>query len=249
MSGVVLVAAGNPLRAQPGGFSAFGEDYTGGFGGGALTGGFASADARFDPLVTLLVETVKPDSWADRGGAGTIRAVDRWGVVVVRQTDEVHEQIEQLLAVLRQTQREQEAGDGMTPAEEPKHDAKPALVVEPKANAAARKRIEAALDAPVMLDFIETPLADVVEHISEKHGITMELDTNPLDGVGIGSDTPVTRSLSGISLRSALRLILRDFELCYIIQNEVLLITTREEAETALTTRVYRVPDLAIPAN
>ena len=243
-----LLAAGGSLRAQPGGgFSGFGDEYAGGFGGGPLGGGFVAADARFEPLVSLMVETITPDSWADSGGTGTIHAVAHLGVVVVRQTDEVHEQIEQLIAVLRQAQREQESGDGMTPAADTR-DAKPALLLESKANSAARKKIEAALASPAALEFIETPLADVVEHIRHKHGIVIELDTHPLDGVGIGSDTPVTRTLSGISLGSALRLILRDLDLCYTIRDEVLLITTREETATMLTTRVYRLADLALPA-
>jgi len=48
----------------------------------------------------------------------------------------------------------------------------------------------------------------------------------------------------GISLRAALRLILRDLDLTYIIQDEVLLITTPEEAECRMTTMLYPVDAL-----
>jgi hypothetical protein len=50
--------------------------------------------------------------------------------------------------------------------------------------------------------------------------------------------------LGGISLRSALNLILRDIGLDWTIANEVLLITSPEEAKTTLVTRVYDVGKL-----
>ena len=53
--------------------------------------------------------------------------------------------------------------------------------------------------------------------------------------MGIGTDTPVTKNLKGITLRSALRLMLRELSLTYIIKDEVLLITTPEEAESQLS--------------
>jgi hypothetical protein len=68
-----------------------------------------------------------------------------------------------------------------------------------------------------------------------------------MEAVGIGPDVPVTRNLSGVSLRSALRLMLKDLELTYVIRDEVLLITTPEEAIAQLATRVYPVADLVLP--
>ena len=83
--------------------------------------------------------------------------------------------------------------------------------------------------------------------LRDQHGIPIEIDKKALDNVGVGTDTPVTRNLKGISLRSALRLILKDLGLTYIIRDEVLLITSSEEAEKELVTRVYPVGDLVIP--
>ena len=53
--------------------------------------------------------------------------------------------------------------------------------------------------------------------------------------------------MKGISLRSALRLILEEFDLTYVVQDEVLKITSKEKADEILTTRVYPVADLVIP--
>ena len=59
----------------------------------------------------------------------------------------------------------------------------------------------------------------------------------------MGSDTPVTISLAGVSLRAALHHMLRELDLTYVIANEVLLITTPEAAENELTTFVYPIED------
>lgn len=111
----------------------------------------------------------------------------------------------------------------------------------------AERKILEQLDAPTTLEFIETPLQDVIEYLKDLHDIEIQIDTKALDDVGIGSDTPITRNLKGVSLRSALRLMLRELDLTYMIENEVLLITTPEEAETRLSTKVYPVADLVLP--
>ncbi len=55
--------------------------------------------------------------------------------------------------------------------------------------------------------------------------------------------------ISGISLRAALKLMLEDVngtELAYIIEDEVMKITTRDKADTIQQVRVYPVADLVI---
>ena len=111
----------------------------------------------------------------------------------------------------------------------------------------AEAKILEALDDDTRLEFIETPLDQVVDFLKDQHGINIELDAGELDNVGIGTDVPITRNLKGITLRSALRLMLKDLELTYVIRDEVLLITTPEEAEAELVTKVYPVGDLVLP--
>lgn len=113
----------------------------------------------------------------------------------------------------------------------------------------AEEEIVKQLAEPTRMDFEETPLDEVVDYLKEFHGIEIQLDTKALDEVGIGSDTPVTSRVRGISLRSGLRLMLKaiDPTLTYAIQNEVLMLTTREAAEENLVTRVYPVADLVLP--
>ena len=68
-----------------------------------------------------------------------------------------------------------------------------------------------------------------------------------LTDVGITTDRPVTKNLRGISLRSALQLLLRDLDLTYVVKSEYLLITTPEEANKTLVVKVYPVGDLVVP--
>ncbi len=111
----------------------------------------------------------------------------------------------------------------------------------------AERRILDALNSPTQLEFIETPLQDVVDYLKDLHSIEIQIDTKALEDVGLATDMPITRNLRGITLRSALRLTLRELALTYVIEDEVLLITTPEEAENRLTTKVYPVADLVLP--
>jgi hypothetical protein len=96
----------------------------------------------------------------------------------------------------------------------------------------AEEKILNAMEDTTTLEFIETPRQDVVDYLKGMHGIERQVDNRALEDVGIGSDTPITRNLNGITLRSALRLMLKDLDLTYVIRDEVLLITTAEEAES-----------------
>jgi RNA polymerase sigma factor (sigma-70 family) len=108
-----------------------------------------------------------------------------------------------------------------------------------KSRSPAEKRILDALEQPTVMEFIDTPLADVVDTLKDYHAIEIQFDQKALDDVGIPSDTPITRALRGISLRSALRLMLRDLDLDFIVVDEVLLITTQEVADWTMETHVY----------
>ena len=70
------------------------------------------------------------------------------------------------------------------------------------------------------LEFIETPLSSVIDFLKDQHDINIELDTKALDDIGVGTDTPITRNLKGISLRSALKADVKDLGLTYIVRDE-----------------------------
>ena len=110
----------------------------------------------------------------------------------------------------------------------------------------AELRILGALTEPTTLDFIEEPLQGVVDYFKEEHGIEIQIDARGLEDVGLSTDEPVTRTIEGISLRSALDLVLGDFDLTWTIVSEVLLITTPEQDEVRQPIKVYDVADLVL---
>lgn len=56
-----------------------------------LAGGGAQDEGQ--SLVDLIEATIAPETWDVNGGPGTIKYWPAWQVLVVRQTDEVHEQL------------------------------------------------------------------------------------------------------------------------------------------------------------
>jgi hypothetical protein len=111
----------------------------------------------------------------------------------------------------------------------------------------AERKIRDALESPTQMEFTETPLQDAIGYLKDLHGIEIQLDTRAMEDAGVGSDTPVSRVLNGVSLKSGLRLLLGDYDLTFIIKDEVLLVTTHDKAETELVTKAYPVADLVIP--
>lgn len=115
----------------------------------------------------------------------------------------------------------------------------------------AERRIEATLREPLRspMDFIETPLSAIMQVIAEEYDLPIQFDESALEAVAQSPDTEVTLNVRGdISLRSVLDLMFKRTEdLTYMIDHEVLLITTEDEANSRLEVRVYRVDDLLVP--
>ncbi len=115
-----------------------------------------------------------------------------------------------------------------------------------KSATTAEERIEEALHEPSDFDFAEMSLQKVADTIAKKHGINVMIDARALGDVGLASDLPITLRLADVSLLSGLNFMLHQMDLTWTIHDEVLLITTPEEAENMLITKVYDVADLVL---
>ena len=113
----------------------------------------------------------------------------------------------------------------------------------------AEKKIDKALKDPTQIEFVDTPLRDVIDYLKDYHHIEIQLDTAAMKDAGADPDAQITKNIKGISLRSALKLLLEESKLTYVVHNEVLLITTPEKAtsDDYMTTKVYPVADLVLP--
>jgi hypothetical protein len=110
---------------------------------------------------------------------------------------------------------------------------------------AAELKIRRELAKSTTVDFVETPLMEVAGFLEDVHQIQIEVDANALDSSGVTTDVPVTCSLTNVSLHSLLRQILKPYDLSFVIDNEVLMITSRDEAQANPEVRVYNVDGLA----
>lgn len=110
----------------------------------------------------------------------------------------------------------------------------------------AEENIAAQLDKQTDIAFTDTPLTDAVQFLSDFHNIPIIIDKEALTEEGIAEDTAVTRTLTGVKLRSALKIILQPLQLSYVIEDEVMKITTAAKEKLRLQTRVYPVGDLVV---
>lgn len=126
------------------------------------------------------------------------------------------------------------------------------------AGAPARESTAAAQDPPkasvnealtrgMWLEFVDTPLKDVADYLISEHSINVVLDERALADVGIDATATVTIALRKATLGTALRLMLSQLDLTFIVEDDLLLITTPEESKRRLRTVVYDVNELLKP--
>jgi hypothetical protein len=109
------------------------------------------------------------------------------------------------------------------------------------------EKIRRTLSKPTTVEFLDLPLEDCITFLKEYHNINIWLDKATLTDEGVALDQPITLKLAGVTLRSVLKLLLEPVQLTYVIEDEVMKITTSAKAGEKLTTRVYPVGDLVIP--
>ena len=121
--------------------------------------------------------------------------------------------------------------------------------VTDQGNNPAEQKIVDALDEETVMLFFDQPLGEVVDSVKTRHSIPMIIDEKALADAGLDSQMAVNQDLRGITLRSGLKLMLNSLGLTYVINDEVLKITTPEAAENELIIRTYEVGDLVMPVS
>ena len=113
----------------------------------------------------------------------------------------------------------------------------------------AESRIREQLGKPTEFDFTDLPLRDVIQFLKDQHRIEMQLDEKRLAESNVTGDSPITMQVRGISLRSALRLLLSRLseDATFVVADEFLLITTRQGDRLRKTVRIYDVSDFVEP--
>jgi general secretion pathway protein D len=124
-----------------------------------------------------------------------------------------------------------------------KGDGKKTAAAEPS-NVPGEATLEQKLDQRIDIDFLEVPLRDAISYIQENTGIQFVIRQKQLEGASISPDTAITKKLKRVRISTMLELLLDDLELTYVDRDGLVLITTPEDAESRLQTRVYDCRDL-----
>jgi len=211
-------------------------------GGGALPLTMAGSPGDFDSLCELISSCISPTTWPVGAGPGPIDSLELPGIraIMVLQSPRVHWEVERLLADLRRIQSR--GGNGA--AAESKFKTSVVSISPDDAIAEARWKLRRALRKRVAMQFVETPLSDIVDYVGQVADVPVLIDTRALDDVGLAENAAISIDVSDVSLESALNLMLSELDLTWTFFREVLLITTPEEADRMLEVRVYDVTDL-----
>jgi hypothetical protein len=119
-----------------------------------------------------------------------------------------------------------------------------AILRDEKDDDSAEARIVRTLAKPTTVEFVDLPLEDCISFLKEYHNVNMWLDKASLSDEGVALDQPVTLKLAGVTLESVLHLLLEPVQLDWIVQDEVLKITTRSWADKHPETRTYDIHNL-----
>ncbi|MEM6469282.1 MAG: hypothetical protein AAF802_06905 [Planctomycetota bacterium] len=112
----------------------------------------------------------------------------------------------------------------------------------------AEQKLKAQLTTPVSVQFRNRPLEEVINDLSKVTGLPMVLNRRAMQAVNVQPDAPVSLELANeVELKSALNLILKELDLGYQIEDEVVQITSREAMRANVVTRTYKVADLVTP--
>ena len=107
--------------------------------------------------------------------------------------------------------------------------------------------IERKLEAPIGVEFNQVPLSLVIENLQTKTGLPFSWDDSALESEKISRDRPVTEKVPQLSVRNFLSIVLEKSDLSFVIEHDVVKITTLKRAKGRLVTKVFSVADLVTP--
>jgi type II secretory pathway component GspD/PulD (secretin) len=117
-----------------------------------------------------------------------------------------------------------------------------------KTRSPAEYEIELKLDKPISVQFNQTPLDQAVKNLQTLTGLPLWLDIQAMQNERI-SEVQLTTFDVGtpISVRNVLACILEPVGLNYVVEHDMVKITTTKKAKGRMMTKVFSVADLVTP--
>jgi hypothetical protein len=124
---------------------------------------------------------------------------------------------------------------------DPRRVAETSLLVDPCGDRqrTAHERIRARLARPISVDCRQEPLCGLVEKLARQLDIPVVLERPSLKHQGVDCDAPITIQCKNVPAGEALKWVVESLNLCYVLDDEALVITTPEQAESRLEVRLY----------
>jgi RNA polymerase sigma factor (sigma-70 family) len=136
------------------------------------------------------------------------------------------------------TQENGLVGDGPKPGK----GGKPTPKVPPSAQ--ADKTMESKLSARIEVKYKDADLQEVLHDLQSKTGLNLIVDEKTLEKDKVPAPPGVTLRLKGVTVQTVLRRILNEVGMGYILEDDILTVTSERAARETLVRRVYPVADL-----
>jgi type II secretory pathway component GspD/PulD (secretin) len=117
----------------------------------------------------------------------------------------------------------------------------------PQTKSPKEQAIERRLMTPISLNFKDVELGQVIDDLRDISGVNVVADTAALEDASINLHRKVSLNVENIAMKSALNVLLQQVHLTYVIKDEVLQITTEDNAKGKMKRVVYPVADLVVP--
>lgn len=116
--------------------------------------------------------------------------------------------------------------------------------VDPKPLSGIDGVLKKPLEQP--LQFVAAPLGDVIDSFRDAAGVDVLIDRYGLEEYGLSLDMPITAHVSGgLPLAVALDVVLREAGLTWIVRDDLLEVTTPQQARERLFVHIHDVSNLA----
>ncbi len=169
-------------------------------------------------LSELIMQAVQPSGWHSSYRHGKSFMFPHERALVFSHKPEFHIQVETLLSTIR--------NDGIEPESEVQHKIRRGLATEVSINAQ------------------DEPFSDVIDNLRDLTELNIVQDRLAMEEVRVRSDTSVTLRVHDMPLHEAMEQLLAPLDLTTIIEEDVLVVTSRARVRSAIAVRVYPIGKL-----
>ncbi len=188
----------------------------------------------FSELLDLIDATVSPESWED--DADMMECYETLSIAI-RQTERGHEELEKLFQFLREGRKEQNRR-GLFNDPPVIRDSEISTILEIMAKPATFSLDE------------NTTCEELFAMISKEFGLQFLLEAKGTQPIGLTSASTVvadSRRFKDVPLGDALRLVLAENGLTWLVRENVVFVSGDEHAQYCMELRAYCLADLVVP--